>query len=230
MKKLILIGIMLLMFNGTVLAANVASVQIKNSDKKQVMDAVVKHMVENGYNIMTANDYQIVFKTDLKGFVPTLFFGTRFNGTPEMRVYINFVQMNQDLTLTGESKIISNPNSGYEKATAGDYQTVQPILDEIRFKFNGGYRLGFYFNTKKTDGCYKVVGVLKNSGVEKAGIKIDDEVESVNGESVKSMSYKDFAAHCTMAENASLTVGIKGRGEFVIINMFVPGEYQNSSK
>jgi len=231
MRRIILIGALVItLICGISFEVCAASIEIKGIDKKTVMDVSTKAMLEAGFNIMSVNDYQIIFKADSKNPTHQIFFGTRFNVVPEIRIFLNFIQIEQTVTITGESKIVSNPNSAFEKSTSFKPDDIVPYLNYIKEKFYGSIMFGLSFSNKKVKKCYEVLRVWKNSSVEKAGIEVGDLVKEVNGEPVKKMNFKEFDLLFDVPEGTKIDlIIIKKSGEekqVTIEKAFVPGEYQ----
>ncbi|TCL69901.1 hypothetical protein EDC14_101122 [Hydrogenispora ethanolica] len=144
MKKffiLICIALIALLFQIQCLAMNtVASTEIPNADKKLIIDATISDMVNRGFSVVSVNEYQISFKRDLFNVPKAMLFDPKLNGTPEGRITLNIVQVNRNVRIVAEAKIFTNPNSGYERSFPVDAKYIQPLLDDMKYKFIGAIK------------------------------------------------------------------------------------------
>ncbi len=232
MKKAInILSILFLLFFAGInysFAAAFPNVEIKNVNITEITDVLVSHMMDDGFNILNKSDYQISFRKDVENMAYSIAYGG--GATQELRIFINFVQLGNDVKITAEGRMVVKPNTAFENQIALNGNQVQPLLDAIKFEFNGDVRFGINFDHKKKNGCYPIIGVVKNSSTEKAGIEIGDLIVAVDGKKSSSMNYKKFDSCFIVPEGTSLTLLIRKPSgeekEVIITKEFVPGKHQ----
>jgi hypothetical protein len=233
MKKILIIIASFVLLSSVCLGANqqAASTEITGFDKKPITDELVKTMMDEGYNIKTTNDYQMVFCKDLTDFKSMFFLGSKFNGTPEMRITFNIVQLDKIVKITADAKAVTNPNSGFERYTQVNPQNIQPLLDNIKFKFNGAMMYGLKVDQEKVDNCFEITYIYKNSNCEKAGIQVGDLIVAINDVKTSKIKYKQ-AMDCLRFEPVKLLIrdSAGDEREITLRKGFVPGDYQTPEK
>ena len=144
MKKffiLICAAVFVILLQIQCLAMNtVASTEIPNADKKVIMDATINDMVNRGFSIVSANEYQLSFKRDLYNVPKSMLFDPKLNGTPEGRITLNIIQVNRNVRIIAEAKIFTNYNNGYTRSFLVDAKYIQPLLDNMKDKFIGSVK------------------------------------------------------------------------------------------
>lgn len=235
MKRITLIGFMtIIMICNVSFCVNAASFEIKDIDKKTVMDVSTKTLMEIGYNIESVSDYQVSFKADINNPIFCMFYTSRFNSTQEIWVYLNFIQINQDVTISGDTKIITNPISTRGKSIIINQRAILEIFDLIKEKFYGDVKFGINYYRKKHKGCFEINYVQRNSSTEKAGVEVGDLIKKINSKSTKHMSSMTFENYFIVPDGTELNLTIiKKTGEekdVIIKKEFIPGEYQNLIK
>jgi hypothetical protein len=115
-------------------------ITIPNVTKKQVTDVLVNQMLERGFNIKSANDYNIIFTKPMEKFGEQLLLGSQYNSTPENRISANIVESSAGIRIVLNNQAITNPGSGYERVTdlnSGNYGMYwQNFLSRIKYSFN----------------------------------------------------------------------------------------------
>lgn len=132
MKKLLLSLLLMLACSLPVQAAERYSVDLENVKKKDAIDFIVNDLIYRGFSIMTINDYQIIMRKDADDFASKALYGSDFNRTPEFRLEINLAQLSNDLKLVAFEKIVTNPNSAYEKSSSSDDPEIQRLLNTYK--------------------------------------------------------------------------------------------------
>lgn len=190
-RKIITISLLtiVLIFSFTFVAnaSKIYNVTLNNVDKKPAIDLMLDEIMSNGFNIISANDYQLLVKKDADDFWVRVFYGSRFNSTPEIRMNINFVQLDNNTRVAAEAKIVTNPNSAYEKSQPIENNEIQKMLD--RFKNNAEKKygkktsneerinsFGFIYATGLIDGCIFVSQITPGSVAEKTGLSFGDKI------------------------------------------------------
>lgn len=168
-------------------------VEINNIDKKTVMDKIVSDMVSGGYQIATVSDYHIMFRQDVKDEAAKFLYGSDFNNTPELRITFSVVQAGQNVKVSYDGKIVSNPGSAYEKLKdITDNPTLQTYLTSLKQYFDGfvGYGLGIV--PEKKNKCFEIASISKGSSAEAEGLAVGDLISEINGGSTSAMRYNKF--------------------------------------
>lgn len=239
MKKILLFLLFIIMLStpspsGNCLAANLFATEINDANKKQVIDVIINDLVSQGYSISTVNDYQLILRKDMDNTMAQIFFGSKLNGTPELRAAFNIIQMNRNVKITVEVKIVTNPNSGFERYTPVTHSSWQSYLDNIKGKFNGYIRYGVAVLDKKKNGFFEIFEITKNSSAEKEGLQAGDLIIKINDIKVTNMSYKKFITYLEGPEGSSVVLVVKDASgeekEVTIVKTFIPGEYQKNSE
>jgi hypothetical protein len=109
---------------------------IPNATKKQLLDIITNRMLDKGYQLASVNDYLAVFKKKADSFFAGIFFGSRYDSTPEARISFNFVEAPAGIRVIATLEMITNPGSGYERSTNCDKSkpanNVQKMLEEVK--------------------------------------------------------------------------------------------------
>jgi predicted metalloprotease with PDZ domain len=230
MKKFFLILTLLFIASVCYAANQLFNTEIQDADKKTAMDAIVQYMQDKGFTILTVNDYQLAFRKDARGLAKFLL-GSKFNSTPEERIYFNIAQIGQSIKITLEGKMVVNPNSGFEKPTSLHLPVYQTYLDDIKAKFNGCTKFGITVSDKKKDDCFEIADVMKNSSAAKEGLIKGDLILKINDTKVSTMSYKKFNSYLDEEqEGGSIKLLVRTQEgdekEVTVTKTFIPGEFQ----
>ncbi|MBW1953568.1 MAG: hypothetical protein JRI66_10875 [Deltaproteobacteria bacterium] len=130
----------------------------QNASREEVINALTDEMIMQGYQTKSITDYTLVFGKEEKSGAGQIFYGSRFNPFPEQRVTYTLLKLPEGIRVVATVKLVTNPGSGYEKATDFTYgwnyaKDVQRILDRVKSrmyvqKLNAG-------PTKKTSSSAK---------------------------------------------------------------------------
>ena len=101
--------------------------------KKEVMNAIVAAMVQDGYDLKGASDYHLVFGKRVTDYGSRMLFGSRWDSTPELRVQYTLAErmdtgLDRRLTtirtgqtsgvhVTANVQLVTNPGTGFERVT-----------------------------------------------------------------------------------------------------------------
>ena len=153
-----------------------------------MVDAIVSDMMGFGFNILSNNEYQIAFRKDETNFAAQLFLGSQFNSVPEDRAYFNIIQIGANVKITLDVKIVTNPNSGFEKYTQVTNSQWQDYLNYLKFRFNGDYLFGVSVVNKKKNDCFEIDKIAFGSSAEKEGLAVGDLILKVGETPVSKLS------------------------------------------
>jgi C-terminal processing protease CtpA/Prc len=184
---MLVIAVVLLQMPSFCFANNMFSVEINDVDSKPVADLLLKDLVGRGYQILSTSEYQVAVRKDVDNFWQQVFFGSQFNTVPEMRAYFNLVPSGSKLLVTLEVKIVTNPNSGFEKYSNVTNKEWQEYLYGIKKYFNGYVGYGISWDKKKQENCLKVTSITADGPADKAGLKVGDLISKVKGSSVEDL-------------------------------------------
>ena len=90
-------------------------ITISNATKKQVTDALVSQMLNQGFNIKSSSDYNIVFTKPLDNLAAQLLLGSRYDSTPEHRASFMLVESGAGVRIVLTNQAITNPGSAFPK-------------------------------------------------------------------------------------------------------------------
>lgn len=198
----LLISCLLLGNVTTAYAAKIYSVDINNVDKKETIECMVNELISHGFNIVTTNDYMIVCRKDVDDFMARVLYGSRFNSTPESRMTINFAQIGNNVKATAEFRVVTNPNSAFERSQVIENKDIQQMLDRFKIYMEQNHTktkfvvAGFVVKADSRDenGYLIVKNVMPNGNAFKAGLRQGDIILQINNKSVISMSDTDIAS------------------------------------
>jgi S1-C subfamily serine protease len=166
-------------------ASGKPEVTIPNVTKKQVTDALVTQMINQGFQIKNSSDYNIVFTKPMESLSAQLLLGSKYDSTPEHRASFMIVESGNGIRVVLTNQGITNPGSAFEKVTdlssgkAGE--SWLNFLTGFAILFRG--RIGAIidangFITSLTDGS----PAMQNN------LLVGDKVVAVNGQPFKSTS------------------------------------------
>lgn len=219
LKIIMLLSAILVLFSFTIVQAQKTySVEICNVEKKAVIDFIANNAVKNGVTILTINDYQLILKKDDDRFMDKMLYGSRFNRTPEIRISFNFSQNGNNVIVSVESRMVTNPNSAYEKSEVIDTDETQKMLNQFKTNIE---RTTLPINQKEidpltvagftvsqnTDNKYLTVKVIKiSSNAFNAGLRKGDIIKSINGFSIANMQNFDFSSFLKSQKDDQITL------------------------
>jgi len=202
-KRIILLIVMIsLMITISIAsAAKVYSVDINNVDKKQAIDYIANEMIGNGFNIISANEYMLVCRRDVDNIWAKVFYGSKFNSTPEIRMYLNFAQINNVLKVTAEARVVTNPNSAFENSQVIENKDTQLMLNRFKDSIeqkdnthqsgnisNNNPPFGFVYADALIGGYIFVSKVIPSSDADKVGLKFGDRITKVNSKAITTIN------------------------------------------
>lgn len=212
MKKFnitILLTVALILFSFTVVQAQKSySVEICNVDKKAIIDYLVNSAAQNGFTLINVNDYQVTMKKDDERFLSKLYYGSHFNRTPEVRFYFTIAQTGNNVRLAVESRMVTNPGSGFEKSEVIDNDDTQKMLDNFKANVErstvtdkpqeqGINPLNIVgFNVDKNiinNKCLVVNNIDINGNAYRSGLRKGDFIKEINDLSVSNMNSFDLS-------------------------------------
>lgn len=166
-------------------------VTVTDTQKKEVQDVFVAQMLKNGWSVKNVNEYTVTFVRNTSNFWGSVFTGsTSF----EYRSSFNFMQTGNDVLVTGTAQAVSFPGTAREEIIPADQKTnesIQVMLNGMRNSFCGAYLWGFDCK-KKSDNYAKIEKVTPGGAFEKAGIKENDKIISINGKLISDMNDAEF--------------------------------------
>jgi len=92
-------------------------VTITGASKKEILDTLVAEMLSRGAQVKRIDEYSAVFGIRDDSFTGALLFGSRYDSTPEARVTFNLVETGNGIRVFGNSAMVTNPGSAFERVT-----------------------------------------------------------------------------------------------------------------
>lgn len=189
-KSVLILMIVFLLVPSLCLAKQGFSIEIDNVETKPVAEYLLKDLVGKGFQILSTSDYQVAVRKDVDNFWEQVFLGSRFNTVPELRAYFNLIQSGNKTCITSEVKIVTNPNSGFERYTNVTNNSWQVYLNNVKQYFNGYVGYGIDWDSKKKDEALKVSFIYPGGPADKAELKVGDLITKVKGTPVNDLSMK----------------------------------------
>ena len=206
----------------------VPQVTVTDVQKKDVIDAMVAHMMKNGWSVKNINEYTVSFVQGKSNFWASVFTGSN---SFEFRTNFNFLQTGEDVLVTAYGESVSFPGTSHEQINPADNgvnEKIQGMLTGMNYAFNGGYFYGF--NAKKEDDCILVDGITPGSAFANAGIKNKDKILSINGKQIADMN-KEECKSSLDAMKANFLIEHNGTAKtYVIEKTFVPPTIKKTHK
>lgn len=180
---------------------------INNVQKKLVYENILKDGMKNGFTIKHTTEYSIVFEDNR---TKPIKFSLNWGNNAKVLHLFNFVQNQEDVILSYEIQIISNPGtnserihvaskeniSGYFPAYRDDLkwyvQQTENTLRDIKAKYNGIYLYGITLSNKKAKNYIEVKNVLTGFPAYNAGILAGDKVVKINRKEIKKLDIDDI--------------------------------------
>ena len=114
-------------------------VTINNATNAQVAPLIINNMINFGYNISRSNDYMIVFEKSTDNVMASLFYGSRYDSQPNARITYSLAQLNNNVRVVADFKLVTNPGSAYERVTdfneSKETINYQRMLNDIKTQF-----------------------------------------------------------------------------------------------
>lgn len=133
MRRIFYALLIILSFAFPVQAAERYSVDLsENVKKKDAIDFILNDLIVREFSVVTVNDYQIIVKKDATDFATRVLYGSHFNSVPENRVEFTFANVGDGVRIMACAKIITNPNSAYEKSSIREDKSIQNLLDSYK--------------------------------------------------------------------------------------------------
>lgn len=112
-------------------------VTICKLDKTEIMEKFAAALSMDGWNIRSANNYQIVAGKPASNLLISALFGSRYDSTPESRMIFTFADVSGNCTYIGARlQIVTNPGSGFERITdysrGKDAHELQQQLENLK--------------------------------------------------------------------------------------------------
>jgi hypothetical protein len=235
MKKTFAILIMIVLFifsASTVFGAS--GIVIKNIDKKIVVEKLIEDLITKNYTIVSTSEYQVTVSQQLKGALKFAY-GTRINPNPIERTTFNIVQINADVKITIDEKIVVNPNSGFERSEDNLRHPELKFLLNLQQYFNGINTFGIGAISNGEYG-YIIYWVGKDSDAEAQGIKIPDRqltrlatsIISINGKKASKVKQAEWDALMDQPNGSTITIMIKSNNkkrEYTLTKKIIAAEY-----
>jgi len=160
-------------------------ITISNATKRQVTDALVSQMLNQGFNIKSSSDYNIVFTKPLDNLAAQLLLGSRYDSTPEHRASFMLVESGAGVRIVLTNQAITNPGSAFERvtdlSTGESGQSWQNFLVSFATLFRG--RIGI-----QVDNNGVIIVVADGSPAMQNKLQVGDKIVSVNGQPYKTVS------------------------------------------
>ena len=114
-------------------------VQIEGVTKKQVADKVVDAVMSKGMVIRKTDEYSVVAGKPAEDMAARMFFGSRYDSTPEYRVSFNMVERAQAVRVFARTAIVTNPGSAFERVvdmTDSQKHELQKMLTDLQARLS----------------------------------------------------------------------------------------------
>jgi hypothetical protein len=164
--------------------------EIKGVSKKLLMDVITSDMISLRFNVLSVNEYQLVFGRDANDFGSMFFFGSKFNGTPQQRVTFALAQVNDTVKIHMNVQLVTNPGSTFEKYTPIGHPSWGTYIQSLSPRFYGfvGYGIVVYQIGKD----FEIGHIYKNSNAYNSGLMKQDRIIKVNGKKVHGLSVQEL--------------------------------------
>jgi C-terminal processing protease CtpA/Prc len=175
-------------------------------DKKIVIDHLANAYSASGFTIKTVNDYSLVVEKADPSLVSSFLFGTRFSGTPNVRVIFNLADSGAVTHVGAQVQMVTNPGSGFENVTdisssAGD---LQKQLTDMKAAMEAGV-VGLRFGKDLV-----VADVTPGSPADVAGMTRGDKIEKIAGQPVS--TYEGAVALIRGEPGSSVEISVARNG------------------
>jgi hypothetical protein len=105
---------------------------IPDTDKKQVIDAIIEGKLQKGCQIQSVNDYSIVAtKLIDNNLMATILYGSQANVYPMVRQSYNLIQSGNDVKVYSRAEMVTNPGTGYERVSDITQQIANELQNEL---------------------------------------------------------------------------------------------------
>lgn len=197
---------------------------IINTNKKDVIQYILEFSIPSGWTIINVNDYQVSIKRDEKDLLKSFMYGSTFNVTPETRFIFNLVENKNNVIINVEGKIVTNPNSGFEKYTNYPDKLLQEFVNRIAKAFEGYWGYGFDLDKKIIN--YYVTDVTYKSNAFKSGLEVGDKIIKINDYYAKQIDYCDLSDYINAYNSDSkLNLIIRKPNQKENIQLVIPAQY-----
>jgi membrane-associated protease RseP (regulator of RpoE activity) len=177
-----------------------------HAPRKYVANLFANAYSNDGFTVKTANDFTLVVEKPNQSLAASLLFGSRFSGTPNVRVSLSFADTNDGTHVRARVEAVTNPGSGFEQTTdlSGTAGDLLKQFQMVKAELEGG-AVGVRF-----DHALKVTEVVAGSPAAQAGIAIGDEITSIGG--VAMSSYEAAAIALRGDPGTPVTIDVKRTG------------------
>ncbi|AQV94783.1 hypothetical protein BJN34_12920 [Cupriavidus necator] len=118
-------------------------VSIPNTNRRQVIDAIVDMAHHGDARVKSATDYSVVLGRKMDGssagdFVAAVLFGSNYDRTPEARTTFNVLELSGGTKVYASADLVTNPGSAYERTqnmTAGKGPELMNFLTRLKARF-----------------------------------------------------------------------------------------------
>lgn len=90
---------------------------IKGASKATVKDRLTDAMINKGYSVTKSDDTVISFDRPVDNPMAAMFFGSRYDSTPNARVTFNLISKKGMVRVVADCQLITNPGSAFEQKT-----------------------------------------------------------------------------------------------------------------
>jgi hypothetical protein len=165
---------------------------IKGFTPQEIQRVIAMYAPDWCWAVVNANEFRMDLSRKEDSMEAAIFFGSRFNSTPESRVSFFFTYTAEgNIRVDAEHTIVTNPGSAFESGTgAGRNQgsTVRMLLKDLEAIFNGTNGLGLDVTRDPKSKCFVVCRIFKGGPADKAGVEVGDRITKINKTSVLGIS------------------------------------------
>ena len=170
---------------------------IPEASKSEIADQIINAMLSWDFQLQKRDENILLFSKRDQRLGSSLFFGSKYDITPEWRFTYNIVDHPEGVRVIANIAAITNPGSAFERVTdlsrgSKDSENVYALLTQIR----EGFSFRKIMKNRGKIGVrlqkYTIVSVAKGGSAEKAGLQKGDVILKIDGEPTTGDFLKDI--------------------------------------
>lgn len=103
---------------------------IISAPRAEIMSNLTSLMVGRGYTPKMLTDYMAIFGKPSESALANIFYGSRYDGTPELRVIYSLFEVKDGLRIVAILQIVANPGSAFERIEDMSGSAAAPAIQE----------------------------------------------------------------------------------------------------
>lgn len=112
---------------------------VASSDLDDIGSALTTRMLDSGFNLERQSTNLLVFTKESSNLGMSMLYGSKYDSTPAYRITYTLAQVATGTRVLADVAILTNPGSGFERATSLNKDKVsisyQTILDELASQY-----------------------------------------------------------------------------------------------